>query len=117
MNRALEENRLLKSQLNLAKTAIDKKDSLVADAVNCTFVACPCTKNGERPNMNLLFKLRKKVMELRNLIVMQEVEITDLQSSTKFVKVRELMSEIESLRAIAEKNGDTSQNEIEELRK
>ena len=67
--------------------------------------------------MNLLFKLRKKVMELRNLIVMQEVEITDLQSSTKFVKVRELMSEIESLRAIAEKNGDTSQNEIEELRK
>ena len=56
--------------------------------------------------MNLIFKLRKKVMELRDLTTLQEVEIMNMKNSAKYVKVRDLMVEIEALRAIVdEKEG------------
>ena len=47
--------------------------------------------------MNLIFKLRKKVIELRDLVALQEVELIDMQNSVKYVKVRDLMVEIEAL--------------------
>ena len=54
--------------------------------------------------MNLIFKLRKKVMELRDLVALQEVEIVQMQESVKYVKIRDLMVEIEALRALLEEN-------------
>ena len=54
--------------------------------------------------MQLIFKLRKKVMELRDLVALQEVEIVQMQESVKYVKIRNLMVEIEALRALLEEN-------------
>jgi len=54
------------------------------------------------PNMNIIFKLRKKVIELRDLVALQEVELINMQSSVKYVKIRDLMIEIEALRALVE---------------
>lgn len=54
--------------------------------------------------MQLIFKLRKKVMELRDLVALQEVEIVQMQESVKYVKIRDLMVEIEALRALLEEN-------------
>ena len=63
--------------------------------------------------MNLIFKLRKKVIELRDLVALQEVELIDMQNSVKYVKVRELMVEIEALRALVEEKNSGNQEEIE----
>jgi len=71
---------------------------LLADSLACTFVACPCSGDHKEANYQLLFKLRKKVMELRDLVCIQECEIINLRKSMKFVKVSELMSEIDYLR-------------------
>ena len=78
------------------------KDNLLQDSLNCTFVACPCSSNAKAPNMNLIFTLRKKVIELRDLVSIQEVEIINMQSSMKYVKIRDLMVEIEALRALVD---------------
>ena len=67
--------------------------------------------------MNLIFKLRKKVMELRDLVALQEVEIVQMQESVKYVKIRDLMVEIEALRALLEENQGGSNAEVEQLRK
>ena len=88
----------------MANHKLQVKDSLLQDSLNCTFVACPCSSNGNAPNMNLIFKLRKKVMELRDLVALQEVEIVQMQESVKYVKIRDLMVEIEALRALLEEN-------------
>ena len=77
-NKAMDENRKLKSQLNMAHHKLHVKDNLLQDSLNCTFVACPCTSNSKAPNMTLIFKLRKKVMELRDLVALQEVELIDV---------------------------------------
>ena len=67
--------------------------------------------------MQLIFKLRKKVMELRDLVALQEVEIVQMQESVKYVKIRDLMVEIEALRALLEENQGGSNAEVEQLRK
>ena len=69
-------------------------------------------------NTALIFKLRKKIMQLRDLVALQEVEIVNMQSSVKYVKVRDLMIEIEALRALVDEKGQdmASANEIESLR-
>ena len=75
------------------------------DSLNCTFVAYPVNvTESKAPNMQLIFKLRKKVMELRDLVALQEVEIVQMQESVKYVKIRDLMVEIEALRALLEEN-------------
>ena len=51
MSRALDENRKLKSQLNTANQKLNTKTNLLDDNLNCTFVACPCSKNSKAPNM------------------------------------------------------------------
>ena len=56
-------------------------------------------------NTALIFKLRKKIMQLRDLVALQEVEIVNMQSSVKYVKVRDLMIEIEALRALVDEKG------------
>ena len=69
--------------------------------------------------MNLIFKLRKKIIELRDLVALQEVEIINMQQSVKYVKVRDLMVEIEALRALVDEKGGPDEetlNEIESLR-
>lgn len=63
--------------------------------------------------MNLIFKLRKKVIELRDLVALQEVELIDMQNSVKYVKVRDLMVEIEALRGLVEEGNSGNQEEIE----
>ena len=74
------------------------------------------------PNMNLIFKLRKKVMELRDLVALQEVEIVNITNTVQYIKIRDLMIEIDALRALVDEKGGsgidmTAQNEIESLRK
>jgi len=107
----------------MAHHKLQVKDNLLQDSLNCTFVACPCSQSAKVPNMNLIFKLRKKVMQLRDLVAIQEVEIVNMQSSMQYVKIKDLMIEIEALRALVdEKNGtspdpDSAQKEIEMLRK
>lgn len=66
--------------------------------------------------MNLIFKLRKKVIELRDLVALQEVELIDMQNSVKYVKIRDLMVEIEALRALVDEKSAGNQEEIEHLR-
>ena len=69
--------------------------------------------------MNLIFKLRKKVIELRDLVALQEVEIINMQSSMQYVKIRDLMVEIEALRALVEEEKTSKEEawrEIEKLR-
>ena len=65
--------------------------------------------------MQLIFKLRKKVIELRDLCALQEWEITGMRNSLKFVKIRDLMVEIEALRQLVDEKGDPE--ELEELRR
>lgn len=65
--------------------------------------------------MELIFKLRKKIIELRDLCAIQECEITSMRNSVKFVKIRELMMEIEALRQLVDEKGDPE--EIETLRR
>ena len=77
-NQAMDENRKLKSQLNMARHKLHVKDNLLQDSLNCTFVASPCSYNSKAPNMMLIFKLRKKVIELRDLVALQEVELIDM---------------------------------------
>ena len=101
-NRAMDENRKLKSQLNMAHHKLKVKDNLMSDSLNCTFIACPHSQQSKAPNMNLIFKLRKKVIELRDLVALQEVEIINMQSSMQYVKIKDLMVEIEALRALVE---------------
>ena len=107
----------------MANHKLQVKDNLLQDSLNCTFVACPCSQSAKVPNMNLIFKLRKKVMQLRDLVAIQEVEIINMQSSVQYVKIKDLMIEIEALRALVdEKNGpgqdpDSAQEEIKMLRK
>ena len=67
--------------------------------------------------MQLIFKLRKKVMELRDLVALQEVEIVQMQESVKYVKIRDLMVEIEALRALLDESQGGSNAEVEMLRK
>ena len=67
--------------------------------------------------MNLIFKLRKKVMELRDLVALQEVEIVQMQESVKYVKIRDLMVEIEALRALLDEKSGGANAEVEMLRK
>mmetsp|Transcript_26858 Transcript_26858/g.33414 ORF Transcript_26858/g.33414 Transcript_26858/m.33414 type:complete len:100 (+) Transcript_26858:198-497(+) len=86
----------------MAHHKLKVKDNLLTDSLNCTFVACPCSQNSKMPNMSLIFNLRKKVIELRDLVALQEVEIINMQSSVKYVKIRDLMIEIEALRALVE---------------
>ena len=103
----------------MAHHKLKVKDNLLQDSLNCTFVACPCSKSGNLPNMNLIFKLRKKIIELRDLVALQEVEIINMQQSVKYVKVRDLMVEIEALRALVDEKGGPDEetlNEIESLR-
>ena len=56
--------------------------------------------------MQLIFKLRKKVIELRDLCAIQECEISSMRNSVKFVKTRELMMEIEALRQLLSEQAD-----------
>lgn len=86
----------------MAHNKLRIKDNLLEESLNCTFVACPCSQSAKAPNMNLIFKLRKKVIELRDLVTIQEVEIINMQSSMKYIKIRDLMVEIEALRALVE---------------
>ena len=67
--------------------------------------------------MQLIFKLRKKVMELRDLVALQEVEIVQMQESVKYVKIRDLMVEIEALRALLDEKSGGVNAEVEMLRK
>ena len=115
----------------MAHHKLHVKDNLLQDSLNCTFVACPCSSNSKAPNMNLIFKLRKKVIELRDLVALQEVELMNMQSSVKYCKIRDLMVEIDALRALVEENNvaekqnipvpvpapENNQEEVEQLRK
>jgi len=69
-NRAIDENQKLKSQLNLAKHKMELKDKLMQDSLNCTFIACPCSDNANMPNVDTIFNMRKKVIELRDLVAL-----------------------------------------------
>ena len=71
---------------------------LLEDSLACTFVACPCSSESKDPNFRILFKLRKKVMELRDLVSIQECEIMNMRKSLKFCRIQDLMSEIFHLR-------------------
>ena len=53
--------------MQIMERKLVKKDKLLQDSLNCTFIACPCTGNSKAPNMQLVFKLRKKIIELRDL--------------------------------------------------
>ena len=77
-NKALDENQKLKKRLKMAEHKLSTKDSLLRDSLNCTFVACPCSQNSKMPNVNLIFKLRKKIIELRDLVALQEVELVNV---------------------------------------
>ena len=85
---------------------LSQKEKLLSESLNCTFIACPCSGNSKGPNMQLIFKLRKKVIELRDLCAIQECEISSMRNSVKFVKTRELMMEIEALRQLLSEQAD-----------
>ena len=116
LSRALDENRKLRSQLNTANQKLHTKSNLLQDNLNCTFVACPCSKNAKVPNMQLIFKLRKKVMELRDLCATQEVELINIKNSQKYIKIKDLMVEIEALRALVAEKEDNQFTETEQLK-
>lgn len=67
LNRQIEENRKLRHHVILLQQKLHTKEQLLADSLNCTFVACPCASDGFHKNTQLIFKLRKKVIELRDL--------------------------------------------------
>ena len=101
--------------LAILEKKLAKKQVLLKDSLNCTFIACPCTGSSKAPNMQLIFTLRKKIIELRDLSAIQECEIVSMRNSVKFVKVRDLMVEIEALRQLAD--GKTDPEELETVRR
>ena len=90
---------------------LKQKEKLLQESLSCTFIACPCSSNNKAPNMELIFKLRKKIIELRDLCAIQECEITSVRNSVKFVKTRELMVEIEALRQLLSEQVDPAELE------
>ena len=94
----MDQNTKLKQEVKLLLKKLRVKDLLLEDSLACTFVACPCSENYKVHNYQIIFKLRKKVMDLRDLSAIQEEEIISLRKTLKFVKVSSLMEEIESLR-------------------
>jgi hypothetical protein len=67
-NRLSDQNTKLKAEIELLVRKLKKKDQLLEDSLACTFVACPCAEGHKSANVQILFKLRKKVMELRDLV-------------------------------------------------
>jgi hypothetical protein len=67
LNREIEKNRKMRHDIVLLQQKLRTKDKLVQDSLNCTFVACPCSVEGKHENTRVLFKLRRKIMELRDL--------------------------------------------------
>ena len=59
--RAMNENKRLRTQLHILERKLAKKEELLKDSLNCTFIACPCTGNSKAPNMELIFTLKKKI--------------------------------------------------------
>ena len=98
----------LKYEVKLLEKKLRVKDSLVEDSLACTFVACPCHENFKTHNSQIIFNLRKKVMQLRDLRAIQEEEIVSLRSSLKFIKVSSLMDEISQLREALASKGISS---------
>lgn len=94
LNRALEKIDRLEYELKLMHKKLRVKESLVDDSLACTFVACPCHENHKTHNSQIIFTLRKKVMQLRDLRAIQELEIINLRKSLKFIQVSSLMDEI-----------------------
>ena len=73
--------------MSVLERNLKAKDTLLQESLNCTFVACPCAQSSKQPNMQLVFKLRKKVMHLRDLVALQECEIASMRNSVKFVQI------------------------------
>ena len=85
---------------------MELKDKLMQDSLNCTFIACPCSDNANMPNVDTIFNMRKKVIELRDLVALQDTEIEYLRSSIEYISIKDLMIEIEALRGLLdEKDG------------
>ena len=78
LNRQCDENRKLRHHVILLQQKLRTKQQLLEDSLNCTFVACPCDPDGKGSNNQLIFKLRKKIMELRDLVSLQECELLAL---------------------------------------
>ena len=57
-------------------------------------------------NVQLIMNLRKKVMELRDLVTLQDTEIEYLRTSIEYVSVKDLMIEIEALRRLLDERDD-----------
>ena len=90
---------------------LKQKEKLLADSLAVTYVAYPVNGDTKGPNQQLIFKLRKKIIELRDLCAIQECEITSMRNSVKFVKTRELMIEIEALRQLLSEQVDPQELE------
>ena len=64
------------------------------------------------PNVDTIFNMRKKVIELRDLVALQDTEIEYLRSSVEYISIRDLMIEIEALRGLLEeKDGGQKEDE------
>ena len=83
------------------------KDKLMQESLNCTFIACPCSAGqSNMHNVQLIMNLRKKVMEFRDLVALQDTEIEYLRTSIEYVSVKDLMIEIEALRRLLDERDD-----------
>ena len=100
--------------MQIMERKLKAKEKLLQDSLNCTFIA-PDISSGKSHNMQLIFKLRKKIIELRDLAAIQECEIVSMRNSVKFVKIRELMIEIEALRQLCDDKTDPA--ELETLKR
>ena len=109
-----DQNKKLRTKLAIMESKMQKQAILLEDSLACTFVACPCSSESKDPNFKILFKLRKKVIELRDLVSIQECELMNMRKSMKFCKIQDLMSEIFHLRQ--EKGGSSTVDMTELIR-
>ena len=111
----MDENIKLKSQLDLFKHKMEIKDQLMKESLNCTFIACPCSENSNMPNVQIIMNLRKKVIELRDLVTLQDTEIDYLRSSIEYVNIKDLMIEIEALRNLLDEKTEGKDDQTNSL--
>ena len=82
-----DQNKKLRTKIAIMEKKMQKQSVLLEDSLACTFVACPCSSDSKDANYKILFKLRKKVIELRDLVSIQECEIMNMRKSMKFCRI------------------------------
>ena len=85
LNQQIEENRKLRHRIHTLNSKLKESNNLVDDSLQSTFIAaCPCSSSFSGQSMKALFKLRKTVMQLRDLCSRQECELIILKNGATY---------------------------------